>query len=452
MARIHFHFRLGNDDIPAPVAPAGVEVVEVALIPNQHGLGHCIGTTIDELRELGVSPTEVGVDFLLLGSAVLTVDKNVSRLSNAEDSWTRELAVSLPVSNPALWAGVAPQITKALAFLTGDRWTLEFRARPEARAILARPPIPAATLGIDCISLLSGGLDSFIGAIDLLSGRNRVLFVSHSAVGTDSGRQRQLVNALKIQFPDNQPTHLRASIRFQSAHLDDREKEDTERSRSFLFYSIAALAATALPTVNRIVVPENGLISLNVPLEELRLGSLSTRTTHPFLVARMNEIFAAVGIRATLANPYQFKTKGEMVRECANHAFLAAELAGTISCSSPNNARIHYGTNQCGYCVPCIIRRASLLNNIIPDTTQYGIADLKAQSLPSDKKSGEHIRGFQAAILRLNNSRLRASIYVHECGPLSDHPKSYNEFAGVYLRGLQEVSSLLNGVNTRPHA
>jgi hypothetical protein len=379
------------------------------------------------------------------------VDKNVSRSHNAEDSWTRELTINLPVSNPELWTGAASQITKALAFLTGDRWTLEFRARPEARVILARPPIPAEALRVDCISLLSGGLDSFIGAIDLLSAGNRPLFVSHSAVGTDSGRQRQLVNALRTQFPNQHPTHLRASIRIQSGHLDDREKEDTERSRSFLFYSIAALAATAFPHATRIVVPENGLISLNVPLEELRLGSLSTRTTHPFLVARMNEIFASVGIRARLVNPYQFKTKGEMVRECTNHPFLAAQLATTISCSSPNNARIHYGTNQCGYCVPCIIRRASLLNNVIPDTTQYGITNLNAQNLPSDKKSGEHIRGFQATILRLNNSQLRASIYVHECGPLNDHPQSYAEFAGVYFRGIQEVSSLISGVNTRPH-
>ena len=452
MAKIYFHFRLGNDDIPATFAPAGAETVEVPLIPNQHGLGHCIGTTIDELRQLGIAPTEIGVDFLLLGSAVLTVDKNVSRLDNSEDSWTRELALSLPVSNPALWTGVAPQIISALEFLTGDKWTLEFRARPGTRAILARPPSQPTNLGIDCISLLSGGLDSFIGAIDLLSAGQRVLFVSHSAVGTDSGRQRHLVNALGNQFLNNQPFHLRASIRLQSAHLDNRKKEDTERSRSFLFYSIAAIAASACPAVNRIVVPENGFISLNVPLEELRLGSLSTRTTHPFLIARISEIFTAVGIRAALSNPYQFKTKWEMVRECANHNFLAAEIAGTISCSSPNNARIHYGTHQCGYCVPCIIRRASLVNNIIPDTTQYGIANLNAQTLPSNKKSGEHIRGFQAAILRLNNSRLRASVYVHESGPLNDYPQSYDEFAGVYLRGMQEVSTLLIGVNTRPHA
>jgi hypothetical protein len=34
-------------------------------------------------------------------------------------------------------------------------------------------------------------------------------------------------------------------------------------------------------------VPENGLIVINVPLDPLRLGAFSTRTTHPFLHCEM---------------------------------------------------------------------------------------------------------------------------------------------------------------------
>src|SRR6266852_896439 len=43
-------------------------------------------------------------------------------------------------------------------------------------------------------------------------------------------------------------------------------------------------------------VPENGLIALNVPLDPLRLGSFSTRTTHPFYIARWNELLKMVGM------------------------------------------------------------------------------------------------------------------------------------------------------------
>ena len=451
MARIQFHFRLGEDDVEARQIQGGFETIQVSLAPTGRGLGHCLGTTLEQLRRLGVVPTEIGVDLLLLGSSVYTADKYVDRAKNSEDSWTREIEVSLPVSNPDLWNAWAERISKALQFLTGDRWTLAFRGRPASRAILAVPIPKLADTGIDRIALFSGGLDSFIGALDLLEEEQRLLLVSHSAVSTDSGRQTHLADFLTRHYAANRPMHLRASIRFRAKHLGNRVKEDTERSRSFLFFSIAGFAATALPAVETIVVPENGLIALNVPLEEVRLGALSTRTAHPFFIARMNEMLAGIGIAARLSNPYLFKTKGEMVRECHNQEVLTAEHAQTISCSSPNSARIqHLGADHCGYCMPCIIRRAAFVNSTIPDATKYGVPDLHAQELPSNHPRGEHIRAFEAAVLRLNKSILRAGVFVHESGPLNDHPDAYERFAGVYLRGLQEVETLLSRVVTRP--
>ena len=48
-------------------------------------------------------------------------------------------------------------------------------------------------------------------------------------------------------------------------------KESTTRGRSFLFFALAALAASGLGGQPVIYVPENGLISLNVPLDPLRV-------------------------------------------------------------------------------------------------------------------------------------------------------------------------------------
>lgn len=451
MPNIYFHFRLGQEDATLPGSVAGTTATEVQLIPNQHSLGHCLGSTIDQLSDLGLAPSEIGVDFLLLGSAILTADKNASRALYAEDSWTRELTVSLPVSDPARWQAVSAKLTQALAFLTGDRWNLEFRARPIAYVTLAPPRPPTAGSVIDTVSLFSGGLDSFIGAIDLLQQGRRVLLVSHSAVGSDSVRQRHLFRSLENAYP-GASHHLRGSIRFTAKYLGETADENTERSRSFLFFALAVLATNALPLVTEITVPENGLISLNVPLEDLRLGSLSTRTTHPYFLARMNEVLTALSITARLTNPYQFATKGEMVRNCRNRTLLGNEVSKTISCSSPNNARIRYGKEQCGYCVPCLIRRASLHGNVIPDTTDYGITNLQAQPLASDQKAGEHVRAFQSAILRLANSPTRATIIAHESGPLNDYQANYSQFGDLYLRGMREVETLLQGVVTRPHA
>jgi 7-cyano-7-deazaguanine synthase in queuosine biosynthesis len=450
MQRIQFHFRLSDDEVQAPAAAVGAKVLQVPLVTGHQRLGHCLGETLDQLRDWGLRPTENGIDLLLLASAVYTADKYTERMRNSDDSWTRDLMITLPVHDPTLWNALSPQISKALHFLTGDCWTLAFCPRPLGMEVLAVPPREQLDSDVDAICLFSGGLDSFIGAIDLLEAGHRVLLVSHSAGKTDSPRQKHLVNSLAGRY-GNPPRHLRASIQFRSKYLPNQSKEDSERSRSFLFFSIAALASSALPGVDTITVPENGLIALNVPLEEMRLGALSTRTAHPFFMARMNAILTATGIRARLTNPYMFKTKGEMVRECHNATALAAEIHQTISCSSPNSARIHYGgAEHCGYCVPCIIRRAAILNSAIADTTPYGLADLKARPLASDKAEGMHIRAFQAALLRLKNSPLRASVYVHESGPLNDHPQDYEKFAGTYLRGLQEVANLLTGVVTEP--
>jgi SHS2 domain-containing protein len=92
-----------------------------------------------------------------------------------------------------------------------------------------------------------------------------------------------------------------------------------------------------------IYVPENGLISLNVPLDRLRVGAWSTRTTHPFYMARWHEILDGLGIAARLQNPYRFKTKGEMLAECKNQNIVRKNAIDTISCSS---ARRRNGSAQ----------------------------------------------------------------------------------------------------------
>jgi hypothetical protein len=85
--------------------------------------------------------------------------------------------------------------------------------------------------------------------------------------------------------------------------------------------------------------PENGLIALNVPLDTLRLGALSTRTTHPFYIARWNELLGVLGIAGGIENPYWNKTKGEMVAECRNPPLLKTIVPSTLSCASPTKGR-----------------------------------------------------------------------------------------------------------------
>lgn len=142
------------------------------------------------------------------------------------------------------------------------------------------------------VCLFSGGLDSFVGAIDLLDAGQKPLFVSHYwDISTSS--QKLCAERIASVYGDMEIRHVRAHVGFPNDLVIGSEAEKTTRGRSFLFLALAALAASGM-TDPDIYIPENGLISLNVPLDPLRLGAWSTRTTHPFYLAKWQELLSGL--------------------------------------------------------------------------------------------------------------------------------------------------------------
>ena len=78
-----------------------------------------------------------------------------------------------------------------------------------------------------------------------------------------------------------------------------------------MFFALGLFAGSGLEGDFTLMAPENGLIALNVPLDPLRLGALSTRTTHPFYIARWNELLSLLEVPGRVENPYWNQTKGE---------------------------------------------------------------------------------------------------------------------------------------------
>lgn len=420
-----------------------------------HGhLGFGLWQALNALNALGLIPSEKSVDLALLAAAVTAADTRISRDEDAQDAWTREIDVYLPVADPQLWSSLAPLIVKLLNFLTGDRWGVYFRSRPALEGGLAPEQTQLRMVDPTSVCLFSGGLDSFIGVVDLLSDGQAPLLVSHYWDGLTSSYQSSCAELLTIHF--GKPLeHVRARVGFPNDMVDDNGGEDTLRGRSFLFFSLAAMAADAVGGDMIIHVPENGLISLNVPLDPLRVGSLSTRTTHPYYMARFDDLLRGLGIRARLENPYAFMTKGEMARQCRDQAFLEQTAGSTMSCSSPLSRRYdpdpaERSPKHCGRCVPCLIRRAALHEAFGIDNTPYRIADLHAQVLDTNKAEGEHVRSFQLALARLARRPGRARFDIHQPGPLIDYPDRLSDYEAVYVRGLSEVGRLLQGVQARP--
>lgn len=446
--------RYGKADTATIGMRTGEVSTDLSLLSADNKLEHGIGTALEDLAKIGVFPSAIAIDLLVLAAHVQAADTRVSRITQSQDSWTRELRLVVPVSDVEVWRKATSTLTRALDFLTGDLWTIEFRPLPnDLPSIIPTGTLPLEGAPFDGVSLFSGGLDSLIGAVDMLQGDKTPLLVSHAGDGTTSSAQSDCYHKLKEEYKTNQFNRLRLWMDMATVKAKDGQRETTTRGRSFLFFAAGIFAGSGLSKSFTLTVPENGLIALNVPLDPLRLGSHSTRTTHPFYIARWNELLQIVGIPGKIVNPYWNRTKGEMVADCSNKKLLRALTPHSMSCSSPSKGRWQQLPAQhCGYCLPCLIRRAALYKGLGKDgdTTIYTISDLAARVLNSTEAEGKQIRSFQYAIHRLGVRPRLSEILIHINGSLCDEdPARQSALAGVYIRGLREVDKILEGVQTR---
>lgn len=339
--------------------PAGDGILRVVLYgqPGANEQGSAGDAAKCEVLRRKLEAAPHAWDLLSLALSVVTADLAGVR-DQSPDGWTREFELEVAVVDSAFWKSQAGAIEDALAFLTTDRWRLRFRDG----GMLPAPPREPVRPDEDCVVLLSGGLDSLIGAIDLAAAGKKPFAISQTVRG-DADKQAEF--AARIGGGLN---HLQLN---HNAHAPGNE-EASQRARSLIFITFGVLAATTLRRYNDgatvpLYVCENGFIAINPPLTGARLGSLSTRTAHPEFLGRLQAILDAAGLRARIENPYQAKTKGEMLLGCANQTLLKAEAVRSTSCG--RFQRFNY--KQCGRCVPCQVRRAAFLAWGVPDTTTY---------------------------------------------------------------------------------
>ncbi|SFW13177.1 7-cyano-7-deazaguanine synthase (queuosine biosynthesis) [Pseudomonas sp. NFACC19-2] len=316
-----------------------------------------------EIRRRRLDPAVRAWDFLSIALSIATADcAGIRDLS--PDGWTREFEIDIAVSDPEFWREQASNLVAALSFLTTDRWTLRFHAGgdlPPSQRQAIRP-------SEDSIVLLSGGLDSLIGAIDLVAGGRQPLAVSRIVRGDG---EKQLEFARKI---GGGLTHLRLN---PNAHIP--WKQDTsQRARSLIFIAFGIVASTTLACYEDgqevpLFLCENGFIAINPPLTKGRLGSLSTRTAHPAFLGGLQRVLDSAGLRVKITNPYALKTKGEMMRECRDQTLLTEFASRSTSCGRFQRHKYRH----CGRCIPCHVRRAAFLAwGQNTDETEYVFSQL----------------------------------------------------------------------------
>lgn len=368
-----------------------------------------------------------------LAAIVYTADLRVWR-GYSDDAWTREITLHVPVAQPDLWRPAVPILTELLSFLTGDEWTVWFRQKVAGEEIDAAEPLLSQP---EAVCLFSGGLDSFVGAIDLLATGMNVALVGHYGNKRD---QAEVFEALKPMF---EAQMLPFWFYLVPPKMNKGQTvESTMRARSMLFLSLGTAVASALGPGARLYIPENGPISLNVPLTFSRAGTHSTRTTHPHTINLFRQLLAALGINVALCRPYRFLTKGEMLRDCKDQAALKSAIHATISCSSPQAGRFHGRPvgQHCGYCVPCIIRRAAL--HVVGLDCEPHHMNVLDPTIQAKTAAGCDKRAFLMAITRMHRmSSLELIGELLSGGPVDS--QEIDDLAAVFRRGLEEVERFL---------
>ena len=336
-------------------------------------------------KRLLVPKLSESLEVLYFASVVYLIDRMVDRIEETKDGWSRVFEVEIPVKVPDKWDTIRNLLETRISFLTGDIWHFRFIPldvslyRFTSRLLNSRRKKVVKEYGNfspKAVSLLSGGLDSFIGTIDWLeqSQTDSIFLVGHHDGSGPESQQRALVQSLNLEYGQRcDSLHLRVGIKRGS--IVSEEKQDTQlRSRSIVFIALGVLCANQFGPDIPLLIPENGTIALNPPLTPARKGSLSTRTCHPYFFDGMQDILFGLGIQTRIINPLKNKTKGECVAQCLNQEVLEQTVAQSVSCGKAGRTRGYWtnpSANACGRCVPCIYRR-SALHQVGLDTQIYG--------------------------------------------------------------------------------
>lgn len=269
--------------------------------------------------------------------------------------WSRAFHFHIKVRDHAFWAqpSITNKLRTVLTFLSGDReFEFEFQRGHDTppASLFDLAGVSLTDLNNTRVVLFSGGLDSLSGAYDILRKTNdRVCLVSHRSSPQTGHTQDALFEALRRQF-SGRIEHYK----FHCNLTGHRAAEETQRTRMFLYASIA-VAIAASGNANQISIFENGVTSLNFARRQDLLNARSTRTTHPKTISLMQDLFRSVVSKEfSISTPFFWKTKADVVAQIVRNGG-ADFIPSAVSCSRtflPIGSASH-----CGECSQCVDRR-----------------------------------------------------------------------------------------------
>ena len=310
------------------------------------------------------------LDLLEIAAYIYSADQSVTRGGSTFPkngrNWYRQFELSIPVRHPEIWnrEQVSDKLTELLSFMSDDDYRFVFRplVGDWPRDSYFEFDEGKPWFEPDSILLFSGGLDSLTGVVDELQDTSRrILLVSHRPVSKIDKPQRDLVAALKNRFDaSGRLLHIPVWVNKDKGITRDAN----QRSRSFLYASIAAVIASMTDS-REIKFYENGIVSCNLPISNQVVGARASRATHPKTLRLMSELYSAIFKNEfKVMNPFFGKTKSDVLRTLKAHN--GQELIPiSRSCTrTMRSTRLH---THCGTCSQCIERRLAILNNDLED-------------------------------------------------------------------------------------
>jgi len=383
----------------------------------------------DFVRNVLYLPERV-LDLLEIASYVFSADRLVSR--GRKDlleyhSWGRDLDFYIRVRDSDFWNSeeVKGILARLLRFLTGDKsYKFNFQSGHQTppTGLFDKEGFSISTGQPASVVLFSGGVDSFTGAVDrILNTEEIVYLISHRTQPRIIRTQDALYGALDREY--NQRVR---HYKFKCTLKYHKASEESQRSRSFLYCSIAFALATALG-ISELYVYENGVTSINLPKRQDLISGRASRTTHPKTIKAIEDLFSLISeSEFRIKNPYVWMTKTDVMKNLKSFG-VSQLLSSTVSCG---RGRLNFSPGtHCGWCSQCIDRRLAAYAAQMEDKDdRTGIYNIDLCTPVNDRSARGAFREFLHQAQRYATSSME-DFYTEYLSELTELIECYRDLA-----------------------
>jgi 7-cyano-7-deazaguanine synthase in queuosine biosynthesis len=333
MANYHFY----RGDVPA--TPLGTLLK----------LDGDVTTGKKSLEENCGSASSLELDLLTIAASIFAVDRGHKR--GEREEFARALELHIPVINIGHLQGYMPIVERTLRLLSNDTWVITlYQSDGPIYKIQSSKPSPGKVL------LFSGGLDSLAAAVEFSQSAEELALVSHHTMNWQTTSAQTALYKILVG-KGCKLTHHSFFVSARNRGTFEHAIENSQRTRSFLFLTLAAITASRLGRRKIVMIAENGQMAIHLPLNSARMAAFSTHTAHPDVLAQMQLFLsAAFGVEFEIVNPYVLKTKREVIAPIvatapeailySNSCWKSSRLSKGARPTAVNVCRASYGALQ----------------------------------------------------------------------------------------------------------